>query len=115
LFPLREAARAAAAGDLQALSLYLNAWTTLQYPTFLTDPDRILVRQLLEGELHFQQIVELDPEDEWARAYLGFLRVLFTHDFEGIRGLRQELSAVLQPLCQKTVQDWDLNWICAAL
>jgi 5-formyltetrahydrofolate cyclo-ligase len=49
LFPLREAARAAAAGDLQALSLYLNAWTTLQYPTFLTDPDRILVRQLLEG------------------------------------------------------------------
>lgn len=149
LFPLREAARAAAAGDLQALSLYLNAWTTLQYPTFLTDPDRILVRQLLEREwqqaaaqgqpsqqiqshyqlglllavllqpeaaqLHFQQIVELDPEDEWARAYLGFLRVLFTHDFEGIRGLRQELSAVLQPLCQKTVQDWDLNWICAAL
>jgi 4-amino-4-deoxy-L-arabinose transferase-like glycosyltransferase len=149
LFPLRRAARAAAVGDLQALSLYLNAWTTLQYPTFLTDPDRILVRQLLEGEwqqaaaqgqlsqqiqshyqlglllaallqpeaaqLHFQQIVELDPEDAWARAYLGFLRVLFTHDFEGIRGLRQELSAVLQPLCQKTVQDWDLNWICAAL
>lgn len=149
LFPLRRAARAAAVGDLQALSLYLNAWTTLQYPTFLTDPDRILVRQLLEREwqqaaaqgqpsqqiqshyqlglllavllqpeaaqLHFQQIVELDPEDEWARAYLGFLRVLFTHDFEGIRGLRQELSAVLQPLCRKADLDWDLNWICAAL
>jgi len=149
LLPLREAARAAAAGDLQALSLFLNAWTTLQYPTFLTDPDRILVRQLLEGErqqataqgqlsqqiqshyqlglmlavllqpeaaqVHFQQIVELDPEDEWARAYLGFLRVFFTHEFGSVQGLRQELSAVIRPLCQKADLDWDLNWICTAL
>ncbi|MFS8865731.1 phospholipid carrier-dependent glycosyltransferase [Synechococcus sp. H55.9] len=149
LFPLQEAARAAAAGDLQTLSLYLNAWTTLQYPTFLTDPDRTLTRQLLEGQWqqaaaqgrvnrqiqshyqlglmlavllqpqaaqrHFQQIVELDPEDQWARAYLAFLRVFFTRDLEGVPELQQEVSAMVRPLCQKADPDWDWNWVCADL
>jgi hypothetical protein len=67
------------------------------------------------AQLHFQQIVELDPEDAWARAYLGFLRVFFTHEFRGVQGLRQELSAAVRPLCRKADLDWDLNWICAAL
>jgi len=149
LFLLQQAARAAAIGDLEALSLYLNAWTTLQYPTFLTDPDRVLIRQLLEGEeqwaaaqswrerqiqshyelallevallrpqaaqRHFQRIVELDPEDNWARAYLAFLRVFFTHDFRSLQGLQQELAAAIYPLCQKANPDWDLSWLCAAL
>ncbi|MFS8861380.1 hypothetical protein NW852_12925, partial [Synechococcus sp. H60.1] len=149
LFPLRQAARAAAAGDLEALSLYLNAWTTLQYATFATDPDRILTRQLLEGEQqqaadqgqierqiqshyelglmevallqpeaaqqHFQRIVELDPEDDWARAYLAFLQVFFTHDIRSLQGLKQELAAAVYPLCQKANLDWDLSWLCAAL
>ncbi|PIK89982.1 hypothetical protein SYN65AY6LI_13830 [Synechococcus sp. 65AY6Li] len=149
LFLLQQAARAAAIGDLEALSLYLNAWTTLQYPTFLTDPDRVLIRQLLEGEeqwaaaqswrerqiqshyelallevallrpqaaqRHFQRIVELDPEDNWARAYLAFLRVFFTHDFRSLQGLQQELAAAIYPLCQKANRDWDLSWLCAAL
>ncbi len=149
LFPLRQAAKAAGRGDLEVLSLFLNAWTTLQYPTFLTDPDRVLTRQLLEGEYHwaatqgqreqqiqshyelgllevallrpqaaqrhFQQIVELDPQDAWARAYLAFLRVFFTHDFQGLQGLQQELAAVVYPLCQKANLDWDLSWLCADL
>jgi 4-amino-4-deoxy-L-arabinose transferase-like glycosyltransferase len=147
LLPLRQAAAAASVGDLEALSLHLNAWTTLQYATFLTDPDRTLTRQLLEGEWqqaaaqgwlsrqiqshyelglllvallqpeaaqsHFQQIVELDPEDDWARAYLAFLRVLFTHDFVGVQGLRQELSSLVQPFCQKTDLNLDLAWVCS--
>lgn len=149
LFLLQQAARAAAIGDLEALSLYLNAWTTLQYPTFLTDPDRVLIRQLLEGEeqwaaaqswrerqiqshyelallevallrpqaaqRHFEQIVKLNPEDNWARAYLAFLRVFFTRDFQGFQGLRQELVNAFHPLCQKADLDWNLEGICAAL
>ncbi len=149
LLPLRQAAHAAAMGDLEGLSLHLNAWTTLQYATFLTDPDRTLTRQLLEGEWqqaaaqgwisrqtqshyelglllvallqpeaaqsHFQQIVELDPEDDWARAYLAFLRVLFTHDFVGVQGLRQELSSLVQPFCQRADLNLDLAWVCSAL
>jgi hypothetical protein len=149
LFLLRQAAKAAVQGDLEALSLYLNAWTTLQYPTFLTDPDRALIRQLLEGEQHwaaaqgqrekqiqshyelallevallrpqaaqqhFEQIVKLNPEDNWARAYLAFLRVFFTRDFQGLQGLRQELVNAFHPLCQKADLDWNLEGICAAL
>ncbi len=146
LFPLRQAAQAAARGDLEALSLYLNAWTTLQYQTFLTDPDRVVIRQLLEGELrgaagqreqeiqsyyelallevallrpqaaqrHFEQIVELAPQDNWARAYLAFLRIFFTHDFQNLQGLQQELVNAFHPLCQKADDlDWDLKGICA--
>lgn len=149
LMPLRLAADAAAHGDLEGLSLYLNAWTTLQYPTFLTDPDRALTGKLLQGEwqratqrgdlagqiqshyqqglmlvallqpdsaqAHFQQIVELDPEDDWARAYLAFLRVLFTHKVKGWAGLQAELGYLVQPLCQAGDPELTLAWVCSLL
>ncbi|MEN9230319.1 MAG: hypothetical protein Q6L68_05390 [Thermostichus sp. DG02_5_bins_236] len=147
LLLLRQTALAAAAGDLEGLSLYLNAWTTLQYPTFLTDPDRTLTRKLLEGaaqraaergdlarqiqsryqqglmlvallqpdsaQTHFQQILELDPADDWARAYLAFLRLLFTHDVEGGAGLQAELGYLVRPFCQKEERDPSLAQICS--
>ncbi|WP_244349781.1 hypothetical protein [Thermostichus vulcanus] len=147
LFLLQQAAHAAAVGNLEGLSLYLNAWTTLQYPTFLTDPDRALTRQLLEGagqraaergdlaqqiqshyqqglmlvallqphsaQTHFQQIVELDPADDWARAYLAFLRVFFTHTLDGWGEWRAELGYLVRPFCQEEERDPVLAQVCS--
>ncbi|MGQ9837625.1 MAG: ArnT family glycosyltransferase [Cyanobacteriota bacterium] len=147
LFLLQQAAQAAAVGDLQTVSLYLNAWTTLQYPTLLTDPDRTLTRKLLEGagqraleqgdlsrqiqnhyqqgllllallqphsaQVHFQEIVQLDRTDIWARAYLAFLRVFLTHDVEGRAGLQAELRYLAQPFCQQEQRDPRLVQVCS--
>ncbi|MDX2270918.1 MAG: hypothetical protein NW237_03075 [Cyanobacteriota bacterium] len=143
---LEQAALAASEGNLEELSTSLAAWTTLQYHTYLTQPDRVLVRKLLEGSLnrspslvqqqrlhyqlgllaitqlqyaaaqgHFQTLTTLDPQDDWAWAYLALVKLVFTHDIAGIPDLKQQLRLLSQPICQSTVADPGLSSICQKL
>lgn len=75
-----------------------------------------------QAQDQFEILTQLDPDNDWNRAYVAFLRIFFTHD---LTSLEQEIRAILyvlytdQALCRpaedesqtdicRFLEDWEL-------